>query len=132
LTISSAFHIVIFFTTIDHYLLIRWRHQRMERLVNHKHSKMCSITTKLIQDRKQNNIKCIRDFRCIWDFIFENWREKDHNVRSWHWQSQKTSSCSHIDYISTIRVKTQYRWTTFYHFSPKNLIYNKYNRCVGY
>jgi hypothetical protein len=29
--------------------------------------------------------------------------EKDsHNVRSWHSKSQKTFSCSHVDYINTI------------------------------
>jgi hypothetical protein len=138
---------------------------------------MCSIITKLIQDRRQKNTRCIWDFRFIWDFILQIWSckllkdydyrldynlncfkdciwnwlttnctnshtlqqrmEKDHNkskdshnVRSWHWQSQKTSSCSHIDYISTIAVKTHYKWTTFHHFSPKEMMYNKYNRCV--
>ncbi len=35
----------------------------------------------------------------------EHTKSKDsHNVKSWHQQSQKTSSCSHIDCISTINV----------------------------
>ncbi len=35
----------------------------------------------------------------------EHTESKDsHNVKSWHQQSQKTSSCSHVDCISTVNV----------------------------
>jgi hypothetical protein len=53
LTISSAFHVVVFPTTLDHYLCTWQRCQNMEGLIYGKCGKMCSITTKFRRGGKK-------------------------------------------------------------------------------
>ncbi len=73
LTISSAFHVLVFPTTIDYSLLTWQMCQNMKGSVNGKCGKMCSITTKF----GGGNKKTLDAYGIsVWRLQFENWRCK--------------------------------------------------------